>query len=104
MRLYVPLLGYPYLARCRPVTLQPIHPQRPGISAFFSSPRSFTVTPASSIVLPIPPACMKLPPLRSLGELADARPMVVIAGREQEPLQFTRLLWRLGTLQSGDST
>jgi DNA excision repair protein ERCC-4 len=45
---------------------------------------------------------MKLPALRSLGELADSSPVLIVDTREQEPLEFTRLPWRPGTLQSGD--
>ena len=42
------------------------------------------------------------PALRSLGKLADVRPVVVIDTREQTPLVFTRLQSVRGTLQSGD--
>ncbi len=44
----------------------------------------------------------KLPALRSLGDLADVRPTIVIDSREQTPLTFTRLDSVVGTLQSGD--
>lgn len=43
-----------------------------------------------------------LPALRCLGELADARPVVVIDSREQTPLRFTKLASVPGTLVSGD--
>jgi ERCC4-type nuclease len=45
---------------------------------------------------------LTLPALRSLGELADAKPVVVVDGREQTPLVFTRLASVEGTLYSGD--
>jgi DNA excision repair protein ERCC-4 len=45
---------------------------------------------------------MKLPALRSLGELADSEPVIVVDTREQEPLVFTRLPSRIGTLYTGD--
>jgi DNA excision repair protein ERCC-4 len=45
---------------------------------------------------------MKLPALRSLGELADHPPVIVIDTREQDPLAFGRLPWRTGTLPTGD--
>jgi DNA excision repair protein ERCC-4 len=44
----------------------------------------------------------KLPALRSLGELADAQPIVLIDTREQVPLPFARLETVRGTLQTGD--
>ena len=43
-----------------------------------------------------------LPALRSLGKLADLRPIVVIDNREQTPLVFTNLPSVPGTLTSGD--
>ncbi len=43
-----------------------------------------------------------LPALKSLGKLADARPVIVVDTREQAPLQFTRLESVAGTLTSGD--
>lgn len=43
-----------------------------------------------------------LPALKSLGALADARPVIVIDTREQEPLHFARLESVTGTLTSGD--
>ena len=43
-----------------------------------------------------------LPALRSLGRLADLRPVIVADSREQEPLTFTRLQSVRGTLYSGD--
>jgi len=43
-----------------------------------------------------------LPALRSLGELADQAPLIIIDSREQVPLQFTRLESRVATLPSGD--
>ncbi len=45
---------------------------------------------------------LHLPALRSLGELADAKPIIVVESREQEPLVFTRLQSVKGTLYSGD--
>jgi DNA excision repair protein ERCC-4 len=44
----------------------------------------------------------RLPALRSLGELADRAPVVVIDTREQDPLVFERLTSVRGTLQTGD--
>lgn len=46
----------------------------------------------------IPP----MPALKSLGQLADSVPTVLIDSREQQPLQFSRLPSRVGTLTSGD--
>jgi len=43
-----------------------------------------------------------LPALASLGDLAGAKPVIVIDTREQEPLVFERLASRVGTLVSGD--
>ena len=43
-----------------------------------------------------------LPALRSLGNLADLRPTVIIDSREQCPLPIRRLPAVRGTLQSGD--
>jgi DNA excision repair protein ERCC-4 len=45
---------------------------------------------------------LKLPALRSLGELADHAPTIVIDTREQEPLVFSRLQSVRGTLTTGD--
>ena len=47
---------------------------------------------------PFPP----LPALRSLGDLADRVPVLMIDTREQTPLVPTRLPCERGTLQSGD--
>jgi len=44
----------------------------------------------------------KLLALRSLGELADCQPVIVIDTREQAPLAFGRLQSIRGTLQMGD--
>lgn len=44
----------------------------------------------------------RLPALRSLGELADRAPVIVIDTREQEPLVFERLASVRGTLTTGD--
>ncbi|HET9374285.1 MAG TPA: ERCC4 domain-containing protein [Chthoniobacterales bacterium] len=44
----------------------------------------------------------RLPALRGLGELADAEPIIVIDTREQDPLPFSRLATRRGTLITGD--
>jgi hypothetical protein len=48
------------------------------------------------------PVFPALPALRSLGRLADLRPVIVADSREQEPLTFTRLQSVRGTLYSGD--
>jgi ERCC4-type nuclease len=45
---------------------------------------------------------LTLPALSGLGELANAKPVIVIDSREQEPLSFTRLRSVVGTLTSGD--
>jgi len=45
---------------------------------------------------------MKIPALRSLGELADTSPKIVIDSREQTPLEFTRLQSIRGALITGD--
>jgi DNA excision repair protein ERCC-4 len=45
---------------------------------------------------------MNLPALRSLGELADAEPVIVVDTREQLPLPFSRLKTRSGALVTGD--
>jgi hypothetical protein len=45
---------------------------------------------------------LTLPALRSLGELADAQPIIEIDSREQTPLVFTRLRSVHGTLSEGD--
>ena len=44
----------------------------------------------------------QLPALRSLGDLAEARPVIVIDTREQDSLPFGRLTTKAGTLVSGD--
>jgi ERCC4-type nuclease len=44
----------------------------------------------------------RLPALRTLGDLADAQPVVVYDSREQSPLIFTHLESIRGTLQTGD--
>jgi DNA excision repair protein ERCC-4 len=44
----------------------------------------------------------RLPALRSLGELADREPVIVIDTREQDPLIFERLASVRGTLTTGD--
>jgi DNA excision repair protein ERCC-4 len=43
-----------------------------------------------------------LPALRSLADLADARPVIIVDTREQTPLTFTRLKSITGTLTTGD--
>lgn len=43
-----------------------------------------------------------LPALKSLAELADAEPIIVVDPREQKPLPFSRLKTQDGTLYSGD--
>jgi DNA excision repair protein ERCC-4 len=45
---------------------------------------------------------LTLPALKSLGDLAGAKPTIVIDSREQLPLTFTRLQSVEGTLYSGD--
>lgn len=45
---------------------------------------------------------LTLPALRSLGDLADARPVVLIDSREQDPLKFEHLESRVCALQTGD--
>ena len=47
-------------------------------------------------------SAFRLPALRSLGELADRAPVIVIDTREQEPLAFERLTSVPGTLTTGD--
>ena len=47
-------------------------------------------------------AAFRLPALRSLGELADRAPVIVVDTREQEPLVFERLTSVRGTLKTGD--
>ena len=47
-------------------------------------------------------AAQTLPALRSLGDLADARPTIIVDTREQTPLVFEHLASVTGTLQSGD--
>lgn len=44
----------------------------------------------------------ELPALRHLGDLAGARPTIIVDTREQDPLVFHRLESVRGTLQSGD--
>jgi DNA excision repair protein ERCC-4 len=44
----------------------------------------------------------KLPALKSLGDLADASPVIVTDSREQDPLTFTKLRSERGTLVTGD--
>jgi len=44
----------------------------------------------------------ELPALRSLGDLAGAEPIIKVDTREQDPLPFTRLKTRSGTLITGD--
>ena len=43
-----------------------------------------------------------LPALKRLGELREAKPVIVVDSREQTPLLFTRLASERGTLQTGD--
>jgi DNA excision repair protein ERCC-4 len=43
-----------------------------------------------------------LPALKSLGDLATAKPLLIIDSREQSPLVFTRFESIRGTLQTGD--
>jgi DNA excision repair protein ERCC-4 len=45
---------------------------------------------------------VKFTALRSIGELADHEPVIVIDTREQDPLAFGRLQSIRGTLQTGD--
>jgi DNA excision repair protein ERCC-4 len=45
---------------------------------------------------------LTLPALKSLGELADAKPVIVVDNREQAPLIFTRLASVEDILYSGD--
>jgi hypothetical protein len=47
-------------------------------------------------------SAFRLPALRSLGDLADRAPVLVVDTREQEPLAFERLAWVRGTLTTGD--
>ena len=47
-------------------------------------------------------AQLKLPALRSLGELANAEPIIAIDNREHTPLVFERLSSVPATLQTGD--
>ena len=51
---------------------------------------------------PALPNTFHLPALRSLGDLADVKPTIVIDTREQEPLVFLRLESVGGTLTTGD--
>jgi ERCC4-type nuclease len=43
-----------------------------------------------------------LPALRSLGKLADSSPVIIVDTREQQPLVFSHLESRRGTLGTGD--
>ena len=45
---------------------------------------------------------LKLPALKSLGELAERQPIIVVDTREQTPLRFQRLEAVPGTLTTGD--
>lgn len=45
---------------------------------------------------------MELPALKSLGDLADVKPVVVVDNREKMPLPIRRLQTVRGTLQTGD--
>lgn len=45
---------------------------------------------------------LTLPVLRSLGNLANTRPTIIVDNREIQPLVFSRLESRPGTLQTGD--
>jgi DNA excision repair protein ERCC-4 len=45
---------------------------------------------------------LTLPALRSLGDLANTRPTIIVDTREVQPLVFSRLESRAGTLQTGD--
>jgi DNA excision repair protein ERCC-4 len=45
---------------------------------------------------------LNLPALKSLGELANTRSTIIVDSREIQPLIFTRLESRRGTLQTGD--
>lgn len=47
-------------------------------------------------------AQLTLPALRSLGDLADAKPIILVDSREQDPLIFEHLASQTCTLQSGD--
>jgi ERCC4-type nuclease len=44
----------------------------------------------------------RLPALKSLGELSERAPVIVIDTREQTPLSFARLQTVRGTLNTGD--
>lgn len=44
----------------------------------------------------------RLPALKSLAELADREPVIVVDTREQEPLEFQRLTSVRGSLTTGD--
>jgi len=57
-----------------------------------------THTPVNDLHTALAP----LPALRSLGDLADCRPVIVVDTREQTPLVFSNLASVTGTLQSGD--
>lgn len=45
---------------------------------------------------------LALPAMKSLGDLANVKPTIVVDNREQAPLTFSRLPSVRGTLQSGD--
>ncbi len=45
---------------------------------------------------------LTLPALKSLGDLADTKPTIIIDTREQNPLPFSRLATRRAMLMSGD--
>jgi DNA excision repair protein ERCC-4 len=45
---------------------------------------------------------LTLPALRSLGDLADASPILLVDSREQDPLRFEHLASQTVALQSGD--
>ena len=49
-----------------------------------------------------PNALPSLPALKSLGKLADLRPVIVVDSREQTPLPISRLETVRAGLQSGD--
>ena len=51
---------------------------------------------------PAPQPAFTLPALKSLGELAGTTPTIIIDTREAQPLIFTRLESRRGTLTTGD--
>jgi DNA excision repair protein ERCC-4 len=45
---------------------------------------------------------LKLPALKSLGQLCEREPVIVVDTREQDPLSFQRLQTVSGTLSTGD--